>query len=312
MNLFLSLLIFLAVTLVVILGHSLYIGRKSSVSKRLADIQKIKIVDEEAELEDSLNKPFSERLIQPLFIKIGETIRNLTPKEIQNNIERKILYAGSTKTLNLNRFLVIQFFFFFIFFGISMLIFSLLPDFSGARAIVLALVMGLIGLFIPMIVLNFMAAKRQLEIQKSLPDILDLILVSVEAGLGFDLALKRVAAQSEKSIAMEISRALDEMRMGKSREEALRGIVHRTGVPDLSSFISAIIQAEQLGTNIANTLRVQANTMRQKRRQRAEQQAMKAPVKMLFPMVFFIFPSLFIVILGPAVIQISQAIMEMF
>ena len=121
---------------------------------------------------------------------------------------------------------------------------------------------------------------------KTLPDMLDLLLVSVEAGLSFDMSLKRITEQASGALSKEIARALEEMRLGKPREEALRGIVRRTGVPDLSSFISAIIQAEQLGGNIANTLRIQASSMRQKRRQRAEEAAMKAPIKMLFPLVF--------------------------
>ena len=312
MLLIFNILVFAAVVLVVILGHTIFVGRKQGVSERLAEIQKIKSEEEEIDQEDALTRPFYDRVIQPFFQKIGEIFGNLTPGEMRTNIEKKITYAGNPKNLNFNRFVSIQVILVVVLFAFSMLGFSLLPGVPGGRAFGLSLLMGLLGIIIPVVILNSQAAKRQLEIQRALPDTLDMLLVSVEAGLGFDMAMKRVAAQSEGALIREISRALEEIRMGKSREESLRGIVFRTGVPDLSSFISAIIQAEQLGTNIANTLRVQANTMRQKRRQRAEQAAMKAPIKMLFPIVLFIFPSLFVVILGPAVIQIVQTFLGMF
>jgi tight adherence protein C len=126
------------------------------------------------------------------------------------------------------------------------------------------------------------------------------------------MALKRTTEKMPGPLSVEINRALDEMNKGRSREDALRGIYHRTGVDDLSSFITAVIQSEQLGSNIANMLRVQSTSMRQRRRQRAEQAAMKVPVKLLFPLVFFMMPALFIVILGPAVIRIIDAFSGMF
>jgi tight adherence protein C len=153
-----------------------------------------------------------------------------------------------------------------------------------------SLLVVLFGFFLPIGVISNRGAARQQLIQRALPDTLDLLQVSVEAGLGFDMALKKVTQQMKGPLSEEIRRALDEIRMGGMREESLRGISRRTGVRDLSSFISAVIQSEELGSNIANTLRAQADYMRQKRRQKAEEAAMKAPVKLVFPLVFFIFP----------------------
>jgi len=145
--------------------------------------------------------------------------------------------------------------------------------------------------------------NRQEQILKKLPDVLDLLTVSVEAGLGFDSALSRVVQKIKGPISTEFATALQEIKMGKQRKDALRDLGNRTGVEELNTFIGAIIQADQMGVSIGNVLRVQSIQQRNTRRQRIEEKAMKAPIKMLLPMVFFIFPTVFIVILAPAVIQ---------
>ena len=300
--------VFLLVVLGVVLGYSLLSRHRRGVSERLEEIQKIKGDNEVMEEEDSLSRPFTERMVKPFLQNIGQALANMTPSEIRSNIEKRIIYAGKQQSMTFPRFITIQILLAVLLFALFMFVFSLLPSIPTGSAIVLSLLVGLLGFVLPILSLSSMARKRQVLIQKSLPDFLDLLLVSVDAGLGFDMALKRVTSQMEGPLAQETSRALEEIRIGRSREEALRGIVHRTGVPDLSSFISAIIQAEQLGTNIANTLRIQANTMRQKRRQRAEKAAMQAPIKMIFPMAFFIFPVMFVVILGPVLLQIVRVL----
>lgn len=310
MVLLLNLLVFVTVVIIVFALVEIFSARKNQVSQRLSEIQKIK-GDETVEEVDELKKPVMERLIVPFFQNLGESIGNLTPREIRSNIERKIVYAGSPKGLTFNRLITSQLVLAGImFFGPFALFSFLLPDMG--RTLFLSILLGLFGFIFPIISVQGKARKRQEELQKSLPDVLDLILVSVEAGLGFDMALKRVGEQAPGALSREFSRAMEEIRMGKEREWAFRNIVKRTGVADLSSFITAVIQSEQLGTNIANTLRVQAATMRQKRRQRAEETAMKAPIKMLFPLVFFIFPTMFVVLLGPAIISLMQAFGSMF
>ena len=159
---------------------------------------------------------------------------------------------------------------------------------------------------LPDMYLNLCRRQRSESILKSLPDVLDLLSVSVEAGLGFDAALQKVVEKSQGPLADEFDTALNEIRMGKPRREALRDMARRVEVDDVSTFVGAVVQADTLGVSISNVLAVQAEQVRQKRRQRAEEKAQKAPVKILIPMLFFIFPTIFIVLLGPALLQIGK------
>jgi tight adherence protein C len=159
----------------------------------------------------------------------------------------------------------------------------------------------MLGYTIPGIWLNQRIRKRKKEIQRSLPDAIDLLTISVEAGLGFDPALARVAEKWDNELCREFRRLLQDMRIGKNRRDALREVSVRCGVDDLRVFISSIVQADQLGVSITQVLRVQSQQMRVRRRQRAEELAQKAPIKMLFPMVFLIFPAMYVIILGPAI-----------
>jgi tight adherence protein C len=166
--------------------------------------------------------------------------------------------------------------------------------------------MGFLGFFLPFYMIRSRAKQRQNAIIKSLADAFDLITTCVEAGLGLDAALARVAEKVQGPFAQELKRALRDVALGKARRDALKELGDRTGVPDLIQFTNAVIQAEAMGSSIGTVLRVQAEQLRVRRRQRAEEQAYKAPVKMLFPLVLCIFPTLFIVILGPAIITIMN------
>jgi tight adherence protein C len=178
---------------------------------------------------------------------------------------------------------------------------------NGSGNILLLLFTAIIcGILLPEMLLSRRINERRQKIVRSLPDVLDLLTVSVEAGLGFDLALVRVTERFPGALAQELSSALQEMRLGRSRREALQDMSDRVGAEDLSNFISSLVQADKLGVGLGNILRLQSDEVRRKRRQRAEEQAMKAPVKMLLPLVFFIFPALFVVLLGPALIQIFR------
>ncbi len=149
--------------------------------------------------------------------------------------------------------------------------------------------------------------KRQDEITKAMPDALDLLTICVEAGLGFDAAMQKVAEKWDNELSRAFSRTVQEMQLGKLRREALRDMAGSMDVPDVTSFTAAIIQADQLGVSMAKVMRIQSDTMRMKRRQRAEEKARQAPVKMMIPLVFFIFPTILIVLLGPALIQIRDS-----
>lgn len=177
--------------------------------------------------------------------------------------------------------------------------------FNQIMLVILALISSrvLFDLFI-----RFKTQRRQVDMAKELPDVLDLLTVSVESGLGFDAALQKVVKKTKGPISGEFNKTLQEIKMGKTRRDALRDLGDRTGVEDLNTFIGAIIQADQLGVSIGNVLRIQSKQMRQIRKQRIEEKAMKAPIKMLLPMVFFIFPTLFLVLLGPAAIQLVESL----
>jgi tight adherence protein C len=168
--------------------------------------------------------------------------------------------------------------------------------------------MLVVGYILPGIWLGQKIGKRKKEILKALPDAIDLLSISVEAGLGFDQALSRVAVKWDNELSWEFQRMLSEMRVGKSRREALKELAARTGVDDLATFVTSIVQADQLGVSITQVLRIQAVQLRQRRRQRAEEQAHKAPILMLFPMIFLIFPAIYVVILGPAIPQVMKSL----
>jgi tight adherence protein C len=193
--------------------------------------------------------------------------------------------------------------------GCGGLVFTLFAI-SGSSLMSLLLfpvVVGTIGFMIPGIWLSRKIKDRRKQIQLSLADAIDLLTISVESGLGFDPALQRVVEKWDNALTDEFRRMLHEIRIGKSRREAMREMAVRCNVDDLNVFVSSMVQADQLGVSITQVLRTQAKALRVRRRQRAEEAAHKAPIKMLFPMAFLIFPSLFAIILGPAVPQIMNA-----
>jgi tight adherence protein C len=175
-----------------------------------------------------------------------------------------------------------------------------------ARSLLYAIIGVAIGFYFPQLWLNEQIKKRQLEIRKAMPDALDLLTICVEAGLGFDAAMSNVAQKWENELSLAFARAIREVQLGKVRREALKSMADRIDLAEMSSFVAAIIQSEQLGVSMAKVLRIQAEQMRMRRRQYAEELAHQAPVKMLLPMVGFIFPSIFIVLMTPAILQIMK------
>lgn len=257
------------------------------------------------ELDSGLKVPLSRRIFLPGLEGAGAYLIRLTPGGVLKNIQQKLIRAGSPGNLGPGGFLGLQGILAVMGLGSGLLAARMAakPMFSPALA-------GFVlGLFLPYIYLCRAIGRRQLQVKASLPDFLDLLTISVEAGLGFDAALGRVVDKSGGVLGEEFGRALLEMKMGKARRHALRDLVRRVDVENLTSFIGAVIQAEQLGVGIGSVLRIQSQSMRTKRRQWAEETAMKAPVKMLFPLIFFILPTLFVVLLGPAVILIMDSLL---
>ena len=226
--------------------------------------------------------------------------RALTPESYIRRLDRMLALAGRPASLPLGRLLAAK-----PALGLAGAAAGGLMLVTGPSPILRLLALFLVGLgyFIPDLLLYSRGAERQKAIQRELPNIMDQLLISVEAGLGFEAALARAGSTGKGPVAEELVRTLQDMQVGRNRREAYLGLAERTTVPEVRSFVQAVIQADEYGIAIGRVLRVQARSLRVKRRQRAEQQAMKLPVKVLFPLLFFIFPVLFIAILGPAVIN---------
>jgi Flp pilus assembly protein TadC len=277
--------------------------RGQSVQIRLEVIKKqgTKLADSE------LNQPLFVRVLRPILDNISKTVLKITPREIVSSLEKKVLMAGKSNKLSVKDLINIQV---AIVLGLPLLTIFLSYRLGAElkQIIYFVFIEMALGLILPNFFLSKKITARQKKIQNTLPDIIDLLTVSVEAGLGFDGALAKVIDKMPGPLADEFEDVLQEIKVGKQKRDALRDMADRINVQDLSTFVSSIIQADQFGVGIGNVLRLQSEQMRQKRRQRAQEKAMKAPVKMVIPMVLFIFPTLFSVLLGPVVIQIIDTL----
>jgi len=251
--------------------------------------------------DQELLKPVRERAVAPALEKLTDLGRRFTPTGYVDKVRMKFVYAGEPSPDAVDRFLATQVLGVVI--AVVVSIFALFA-FEGLfrwALIGFALLLGFLG---PSATLNRKVEDRQHQLRIKLPDVLDLLTISVEAGLGFEQALDRTVAAVPGPLSEEFARMLGEVRAGSSRADAMRAMELRCNVPEVRSFVLAILQADTFGVSIGRVLRAQADEMRIKRRQIAQEQAQKAPVKMLIPMVFCIFPALFVIVLGPAVINI--------
>jgi tight adherence protein C len=258
--------------------------------------------------DDELAKPLAARTIGPIVLKLSNFLRRFTPVGYLEKKQHQLTLAGNPGNLDAPSFVVIKLLttaaglfgaFFLTGYGSTPI--------QQTALFILPIVLGFFG---PDAWLKRKIDDRAHTMLRALPDILDLLVISVEAGLGFDSALSRVVATVPGPLSEEFFRMLQETRVGVSRRDAMRHLMERTDIDELRSFILAMIQAEAFGVTIARVLRVQADEMRVKRRQRAQEKAFAAPVKLVFPLVFCIFPALFIVLLGPAAISIGAAFTE--
>jgi len=255
--------------------------------------------------ELELQQPFFDRTVRPLAARLSGFVAKITSSSFTERTEKRLAMAGNPGDMKVADWLGIKAIGAGVVAGLLFILFGVLGG-NLVQGFLLALVGAGIGYVGPEFWLGGRVKKRQKLILLQIPDALDLLTISVRAGLGFDAALGKVVEKMKGPLVDEFRRALAEVRVGKARREALRDIVPRTEVQPLTNFIGAIIQAEQLGVSISKVLQVQSEQLRIERRQRAEEQAAKAPIKMLFPLVGCIFPSLFVVILGPALILIMQ------
>jgi tight adherence protein C len=277
--------------------------REDLLETRLAQFRDQTVTLEEIELQ----QPFVERVLRPNMERIGAFMNSRVGRDRVVTIQNRLSLAGRPGNLTVNGFISLKLVAGVAVGGLAFLLFSfanisppLITGFAGH--VVLAVIAGLGGYAFPELWLRQEVGRRQKEIRLALPNALDLLTISVEAGLGFDAALVRVTEKYKNALAEEFTQVLNEVRLGRPRLEALDDMGRRVGVEELHSFIQALIQSEQLGVGIAKVLRIQSEEMRRKRRQRAEEQAAQASLKMLFPMLLFIFPTIFIVLMGPAVL----------
>ena len=288
---------------------------KRQVKKQLKNLSRYNLVSAtEANFSSEVGMtdlPFAQRVLKPFLVWILNLVKKITPIGMAAFYKRQLILAGNPKDLNVDRFLSLKALCLLLLLGLLALlaIFGLAPK---SRVIFTGLFLLPMGFFLPDLWLLSRAEKRQKAIRLALPDTLDLLTISVEAGLGFDAALTKVIKNSRGPLAEECSKMLSESQVGIGRKEALKNLAARTGSPEMQTFVAAMIQADIFGISIRKVLRTQASQIRLKRRQKAEEIAMKAPVKIVFPVVFCILPCLLVVILGPAVIRIYFTLLPIF
>ena len=290
---------------IVCLVYSLFgRSRATSMETRIQDFRSRAVTLDEDQVD--LELPFGERVLRPTIEGFSRTISSVLPASVLADIQKQLVMSGNTMTLQ--SYVTFWAVMFSVFTGLGLIMFVALPGNLLLQKALFVLMFAGIGWIFPRMWLKGKVKARQKLVIRAMPDAMDLITTCVEAGLGLDAALARVAEKSGGPLAEELSRMLRDIAMGKLRREAMIELDERIGVEELSSFINSVIQAEQLGVGIAQVLRVQSDQLRTKRRQRAEQAAHEAPIKMLFPLVLFIFPAFLLVILGPAAIRIAQSL----
>lgn len=307
-------LLVIFVVAVLVIGFSILLLRRAEEDPLTDRIEEFAAREEIVSIEEiELSLPITDRIFVPLLRRISEFLVRYTPQQTLDSTTRLLELAGNPRNMRAAEFIAIR--------AISTvflaaLIFLMMGRFGNpaGKRLLYALGAGLLGWFLPWMLLRSKVDRRKDAIIKKLPDALDLMTICVDAGLVFNAAMQKVDEKWDDPLANEFGRVIHEMQLGKSRRQALKDMADRMDVPDVTSFIAAVVQADQLGVGIGKVLRIQSEQMRVRRRQRAEEKAQQAPVKMMFPMVFLIFPSIFIVLLGPALFQIlrNQALQGVF
>lgn len=307
MSTLILLLLFAATTVATLLilapaGDTAVVKQRAAAIRR----QSLSRTVRRAPVDEEMALPFSQRVLAPLRDRLANLVKRGTPSRVQAALQLKLQQAGNPFTAT--HFLGMQVSAALVSGLLGLLL--ALPSIKTKPLIglLLMLMMLLLGWRIPDFMLSRLITARREKIDRALPDVLDLLSVSVEAGLGLDGAIQKVGEKFPEPIAGEFRELLKSIRLGTPRADALRELAERTGVPDMRTFTAAVIQAEQLGVSIARVLKGQAEALRIKRKQRVEEKAMALPVKMLFPLILFIFPTIFIVVLGPVLIQIFETL----
>jgi len=295
---------------ILLLGGLIMVGRRNAeddtdpLARRLAEYGDRELPASLEELEMSLG--MQERIIVPMYQTLARFVIQFTPENQIENIRAKLEQAGLAGKVEPTTFFGQRVALTLGLGGGAFFLFFIFTDWPVIRAILGTAAGAALGYYLPMLQLSSKISRRQNDVQRSLPDALDLMVICVEAGLGFDAAMGKVYEKWDNEVALSFGRIIQEIQLGKARRESLRDMANRLDVPDFSNFCAAIIQADQLGVSIGKILRIQSDQMRIKRRQRAQERAHQAPVKMMIPMTFFIFPSIWIVLLGPSVMVVMD------
>jgi len=263
---------------------------------------------EAASLEEiELSQPLSERVIYPIARKLGELALRFTPQNAIQQTAKKLERAGNPGNIDPTMFFAFR----FLGLGLGAIFLALdgmvSSGFINNKGLWFGIPASALGFYLPDLLLKSRIDRRSKSVRKAMPDALDLLTICVEAGLGFDAAMAKIYEKWPNDLGMSFGRVVREIQLGKLRREALRDMADRLGIPEMTSFVAAVIQSEQLGVSMAMVLRIQSDQMRVKRRQMAEEEAHKAPVKMLLPMAFLIFPALCIVIMVPAALRLINS-----
>jgi tight adherence protein C len=256
--------------------------------------------------EIELSQPFAERVIYPVIRRVGELSARFTPQKAIQDTARRLELAGNPWPIDAPTFLALRFVLAVVLGGFLVAVVIISPQQSTTNTVLYVGGGAFLGFFLPHLMLTSRITNRQSEVRKAMPDSLDLLTICVEAGLGFEAAMSKVAEKWDNQLALAFARTLKEIQLGKVRREALKDMSDRLGIPEMTSFTAAIIQSEQLGVSLSKVLRIQADQMRMKRRQYAEEKAHQAPIKMIIPMALLTFPSILIIILTPAILQIMS------
>lgn len=289
------------------------VGLASSSSEREVRARLAQYGSRTTALTDlELERSFIDRAVKPAIGRLARRLAAMAPQAMLARTRKQLEIAGNPGNLKAMDFLGLRLLAAVAVGGFVALFMQAARAGAGA-SILFGLLLGCLGYLLPAMWLGSRIRARRKEILRALPDALDLLTISVEAGLGFDAALAKVVEKWDNALTREFRRVLAEIRVGKLRREALRDMADRVEVPELKSFVAALVQADLLGASIGRILHVQAAQMRMKRRQRAEEIARQASLKIMFPLVFLIFPALFVVLLGPAVISIKNSgVLSMF
>ncbi|MFZ4828565.1 MAG: type II secretion system F family protein [Phototrophicaceae bacterium] len=299
------------VVILIIVGILVYMGLREDsdydpLNERMAEFAINDTPTSLTQLEMSLS--FKDRVFVPLVKRLADLTRQVTPEKQLESARKKLDMAGMAGEMEPSAFFLMRIVATVVLgLGAFFLFFVASKDSNPLQAMGFTVGAVLMGFYLPVMWINGKISRRQQEIVKALPDALDLLVICVEAGLGFDAAMGKVYEKWDNDLSVAFGRVLREVQLGKGRRDAMKDMSERLAVPDVTTFVAAIIQADTMGVSMAHILRVQSEQMRIKRRQRAQEKAQGAPVKMMIPLALLIFPSIWVVLLGPAILKVKSS-----